>query len=191
LCGRAISSLAPSLQQVDTGLEVLFSQDFRRRHKCTLQSIEDGCEQRMQGDNRLATPDVSLQETSHRNRAGQIVADFIESFVLVLRQLKRESSDEARELVALCGQGTCWLACLPSALRDEEAELECKQFVKGQSLAASGGHGQIVGKMRLAYCFVETCQSVTPNDVLWQILNNVPATEFQGRCDPLAHRAGR
>jgi hypothetical protein len=76
------------LQKIPQGTKVLFAQDFRRSHEGSLVSTLNGNEHRNEGDNGLATSDVTLKQAVHRAGRGHVVSDFSDHLLLSPRKLE-------------------------------------------------------------------------------------------------------
>ena len=87
--------------------EMLFREDFRRRHQDGLVTAVDGLRGRERGDDRLAAADIALQEPLHRKRCAHVCADFREHALLRTRELEWQGAQEALAQRALRGQRRC------------------------------------------------------------------------------------
>ena len=75
---------------------VLLGQELRRRQEHRAVSSSRGRERGVDGDGRLATAYVAMQEPRHRLRVREIGADFDDATILIGRQLERQAPAHAR-----------------------------------------------------------------------------------------------
>ena len=71
--------------------KVLLSEGFSRRHERPLTAALDGAQERVEGDDRLARADVSLQEPLHRDGAREVAVDLADRLLLVRRERERQA----------------------------------------------------------------------------------------------------
>ena len=90
----AVGNVEPG-EQRPGGEVVLLGEDLGRDHEGALEAALDRVEQRRQGDDRLARPDVALQQPVHRLRRGEVVPDLADHAGLRRRELERERGEEA------------------------------------------------------------------------------------------------
>ena len=78
------------LQEPGDVAEVLLGEDLGRRHERDLQTVLHRDERRQQRHDRLAGPDVALQQPVHRLRPLHVLDDLFQRRPLAVRQLERQ-----------------------------------------------------------------------------------------------------
>ena len=133
-------------QQRPDGLEVLTREQVGRREEGALETGAGRGRQGVRGDRGLARPDVALEQSEHRGRPGEIVADGVDRDVLVDGQLDRlpdapaDRVDEGRANGRIRGVVDRDLRrgiADPLPAPRDHPELEGEQLVEGE--AAQGG----------------------------------------------------
>jgi hypothetical protein len=75
---------------------VLLGEDLGRRHERRLPAAFRGEDRREDRDDRLAAPDVALQEPAHRPPRAEVLADLADDALLRGRERERQRLPEAR-----------------------------------------------------------------------------------------------
>ena len=87
---------------------MLLRQNFGRCHQCALPTGVNGQHGRQSGHHGFACAHIPLKQTVHRDRTGQILADFFANPLLRSGQLKRQSGLKLIVPAPLFGfQGRC------------------------------------------------------------------------------------
>ena len=84
---------------------MLLGEHLGRREQRSLPARVDHLEHRAQGDQRLAGPDLSLEQAVHRVLGGKLGGDLLTHRRLALGQRERQPLVERREQAAATGPG--------------------------------------------------------------------------------------
>ena len=152
--------------------EVLLGEDLGRRHERRLPPALGGEDGREDGDDRLAAPDVALQEAPHGPARAEVLADLPDDALLRGRERERQRLLEARADRVVGredGRGHA-VALGPSAL---EADLELEELlvdeavqVRRRPLRPRLRIGRAAGaarEVRLAQRLAERRESLAPS----------------------------
>jgi hypothetical protein len=123
-------------EETGQGEGVLLCQDLRGRHHDDLLTGRDGRAGRGRSDDRLAAPDVPLEQAVHRDGTGDVGEGLAEGLPLGTGQGERETAHE-RARGRDAGRQVRRGALDEDPLALEEAELEQEDVVEDQ--AARGG----------------------------------------------------
>ena len=109
---------------------MLFSKDLGWRQQRHLTIVLNGEQRRHQSDDRLAAPDIPLQQPIHRLRAEKIIADFAQDPPLRCGELVGEHLGQrlGETMIDSKGDTSFKSDALPF---ESEAEFEEEKFVKG------------------------------------------------------------
>ena len=105
---------------------------------CTLPEVElrrDGDQHGIQGDGRLACPDIRLQQAMHRPVASKISHDFLHRVVLSPGESKRKQTPDSRIDLGRIRQRSRSLLLLPHPAAHRQTQLEFEQIVEQDSPA--------------------------------------------------------
>ncbi len=122
-----------ALQQLAGGKVVLCGQDFRWRHQHGLIAVFDGDQSRLHGDDRLAAPNVTLQEAAHRVGLAHVVHDFAENTLLRRRGTEGQDLLDGGAHVFVRRKGDALAVAQPFALQ-LQAQLQVEQLFKDEAL---------------------------------------------------------
>ena len=87
-------------------------------------------EHREEGDERLPTPYIPLDEAVHLTATDHIGLDFTDDALLRLGQVEGEAAVESTHALADTGQEQAWRSRLAVTLHPEETELDEEEFVE-------------------------------------------------------------
>ena len=121
---------------------MLLSEGFSRRHERPLTAALDGAQERVQGDDRLAGADVSLQEPLHRDGAREVAVDLADRLLLVRRERERQRFAVAMDEVAGVAERRSERP-LPLGRAPRDPDLEDEQLLEGEPLSSRFGLAEV------------------------------------------------
>ncbi len=134
-------------QALDRG-EVLLGERLGRRHQHGLAPVLGGAEHRVEGDHRLAAPDLPHQEALHRAGAGELAGDRRDGALLVAGELEREPAGQpAPGQLRLVGEGRGGGLGPAAGAAMEEGELGEEELLEGEPPAPGLGPVRLVGEV--------------------------------------------
>ena len=121
--------------------EVLLRECLRRRHQRALPSRLHGAQETVERDDRLAGPDLALQQPLHRHGTLEVTVDLVDGALLMLCELEREDVAVALDELARRSErrSDLGLAFPPPA---REPELQQQKLVERKPAASHLGLGE-------------------------------------------------